>query len=104
LLSQPKTLLAPSKLFWKPQNTAGTVPALFAPFKMSSKRPNAANTGYRQFTAQQLPGWVMFNIFPVSDKKGRGNHCPGPSFCVVSGHYIAGISVIRTAFQLPFSL
>jgi hypothetical protein len=26
-----KTLLAPSKLFWKAQNTSGTVPALLAP-------------------------------------------------------------------------
>jgi hypothetical protein len=26
-----ETLLAPPKLFWKAQNTAGTVPALFAP-------------------------------------------------------------------------
>jgi hypothetical protein len=45
-----ETLLERSRQLWKPQNTAGTVPALLAPLFLSEQRPNPANTGMPHFT------------------------------------------------------
>jgi hypothetical protein len=47
--STVKTLLAPPKALWKSQNTAGTVPTLFAPLFPAPQRPNAVNTGTLHF-------------------------------------------------------
>jgi hypothetical protein len=49
-----RSVLESAKHSYKPQKSAGTVPALFAPFKTTGKRPSAANTGTAHFTPPQI--------------------------------------------------